>query len=88
MPKRARITDVSPRDGLQNEPLRADGSAIPTADKARLINALTNTGIDEVEITSFVSPKWIPQLGDARELCEMLRGSRPKNAWRSALPMA
>lgn len=85
MPKRARITDVSPRDGLQNEPLRADASAIPTADKARLINALTSTGVDEVEITSFVSPKWIPQLGDARELCEMLRGSRPKNVSFSAL---
>lgn len=85
MPKRIRITDVSPRDGLQNEPLRADDSAIPTQDKARLINALVATGVDEVEITSFVSPKWIPQLGDARQLCELLRGTRPTNVSFSAL---
>lgn len=63
MAERVRITDVSPRDGLQNEP-----GVIPTLDKVRLIELLCATGVDEVEITSFVSPKWVPQLGDAAEV--------------------
>ena len=67
MPPNVRITDVSPRDGLQNEP-----APIATADKARLVRALLATGVDEVEVTSFVSPKWVPQLGDAAELLAML----------------
>ncbi len=58
-----RITDVSPRDGLQNEP-----GVIPTERKVRLIELLSRTGADEIEITSFVSPKWVPQLGDAEEV--------------------
>jgi len=68
MPGRVRITDVSPRDGLQNE-----AAVIPTADKVALIEALCETGVDEVEITSFVSPKWVPQLGDAAEVCAGVR---------------
>jgi hydroxymethylglutaryl-CoA lyase len=63
-----RITDVSPRDGLQNEP-----GVIPTADKARLVELLCETGVDEIEVTSFVSPKWVPQLGDAGELLRVLK---------------
>src|SRR2546423_1072438 len=63
MPERVRITDVSPRDGLQNEP-----GVIPTAEKARLVELLCATGVDEVEVTSFVSGKGVPQLGDAGEL--------------------
>ena len=59
-----RITDVGPRDGLQNE-----AGAIATADKARLVRLLLVTGVDEIEVTSFVSPKWVPQLGDSSELC-------------------
>lgn len=60
-----RITDVSPRDGLQNEP-----GVIPTSDKVKLIELLCKTGVDEVEVTSFVSAKWVPQLGDARQVLE------------------
>ena len=63
MPERVRITDVSPRDGLQNEP-----GVIPTPEKVRLVELLCDTGVDEVEVTSFVSAKWVPQLGDAREV--------------------
>ncbi len=63
MPPRIRITDVSPRDGLQNEP-----APIPTADKVRLVDALSDCAVDEVEVSSFVSPKWVPQLGDAAEV--------------------
>ncbi len=65
MTDRVRITDVAPRDGLQNE-----AALVPTDDKARLIEALCLAGVDEIEVTSFVSPKWIPQLGDAAELLE------------------
>ncbi len=68
MQERVRITDVSPRDGLQNEP-----GVIPAADKVRLIEALLRTGVDEVEATSFVSAKWVPQLGDAEEVLGAIR---------------
>ncbi len=61
--ERVRITDVSPRDGLQNE-----AGVIATADKVRLVDLLSASGVDEVEVTSFVSPKWVPQLGDAAEV--------------------
>jgi hydroxymethylglutaryl-CoA lyase len=63
-----RITDVSPRDGLQNE-----AGVIPTVDKARLVGLLCAAGVDEVEVTSFVSAKWVPQLGDGAEVLGMLR---------------
>lgn len=67
MPEYVRITDVSPRDGLQNEP-----GIIPTPEKVRLIELLAQTGVDEIEVTSFVSPKWVPQLGDAAEVVRFL----------------
>ena len=54
-----RIFEMSPRDGLQNEPL-----SIPTAAKITLINLLSKCGFADIEATSFVSPKWVPQLAD------------------------
>src|SRR4051812_14071963 len=85
--ERVRITDVSPRDGLQNEPLDPGGGAIPAADKARLVELLARTGVDEVEVTSFVSAKWIPQLGDAAEVFALLvpLAARPVRPVFSAL---
>lgn len=80
MAERVRITDVSPRDGLQNEP-----GVIPTAEKVRLVELLCATGVDEIEVTSFVSPRWVPQLGDAAEVCEGLRGRKPSGLEFSAL---
>src|SRR5690606_5164777 len=68
MRQRVRITDVSPRDGLQNEPV-----IIPAARKVRLIELLSRTGVDEIEATSFVSPKWVPQLGDAEQVIAGVR---------------
>lgn len=68
MAELVRITDVSPRDGLQNEP-----GFVSTDDKLALIERLIGAGVDEVEVTSFVSPKWIPQLADAEELLGRLR---------------
>ncbi|MGH7131100.1 MAG: hydroxymethylglutaryl-CoA lyase [Phycisphaerales bacterium] len=80
MPDRVRITDVSPRDGLQNEP-----GVIPTADKVRLVEHLCRTGVDEIEVSSFVSAKWIPQLGDAAEVFDAIRSSKPAAVAFSAL---
>jgi hydroxymethylglutaryl-CoA lyase len=63
LPDRVTVYEVGPRDGLQNE-----ARQVPTADKIRLIEALIAAGVGAIEITSFVSPKWIPQLGDAAEV--------------------
>jgi hydroxymethylglutaryl-CoA lyase len=60
LPSRIRVREVGPRDGFQNEPDR-----IPTADKIRLINALARTGLERLEVTSFVRADVIPQLSDA-----------------------
>ncbi|MEM0983424.1 MAG: hydroxymethylglutaryl-CoA lyase [Planctomycetota bacterium] len=80
MSDRVRITDVAPRDGLQNEPGR-----VPTEGKAELVRALAATGAAEIEVSSFVSPKWIPQLGDAAELFGMLAQDKPESVQFSAL---
>ncbi|WP_426803655.1 hydroxymethylglutaryl-CoA lyase [Xanthomonas campestris] len=58
-----RIVEVGPRDGLQNE-----ANPIATADKIALINQLSATGLRTIEATSFVSPRWVPQLADAAEV--------------------
>lgn len=63
MPARVRIVEVGPRDGLQNE-----RATIATADKIALIDRLSATGLATIEATSFVSPRWIPQLADAAEV--------------------
>ncbi len=62
-PRRVRIYEVGPRDGLQNEQ-----TAVPTEVKARLIDLLADAGLREIEATSFVSPRAIPQLADADAL--------------------
>lgn len=58
-----RIVEVGPRDGLQNE-----GTPISTSEKLAFIDRLREAGLKEIEATSFVSPKWVPQLGDAEAL--------------------
>lgn len=65
------VYEVSPRDGLQNE-----SATVPLSGKLRLIDALVASGLKKVEITSFVSPRWIPQLADADELAEVVQESR------------
>ncbi|HEX7965538.1 MAG TPA: hydroxymethylglutaryl-CoA lyase [Gammaproteobacteria bacterium] len=62
-PKSVKIVEVGPRDGLQNEK-----GIIPAADKVRFIDMLSETGLKTIEATSFVSPKWVPQLADAEEV--------------------
>ena len=60
LPKRVQIIDVGPRDGLQNEK-----QPVPAAAKIELVQRLQAAGLKEIEVTSFVSPKWVPQMGDA-----------------------
>lgn len=63
MPDFVRIFEMGPRDGLQNE-----AAMISTADKVALVDKLSECGFDHVEVTSFVSPKWVPQMADAAEV--------------------
>ena len=63
LPPEVSIYEVSPRDGLQNEAV-----TVPTTRKVRLIEALCASGLRRIEITSFVSPKWVPQLADGDEV--------------------
>lgn len=62
-PKEIHITEVGPRDGLQNQP-----KSVPTQRKIDWINALSATGLSTIETTAFVSPKWVPQLADSKEV--------------------
>ena len=63
MTRHVRIVEVGPRDGLQNEK-----TLVPAADKIALIDRLSATGLQSIEATSFVSPKWVPQLADAADV--------------------
>jgi hydroxymethylglutaryl-CoA lyase len=67
LPDRVSVYEVSPRDGLQNEAV-----TVPTTRKARLVEALVSAGLTRIEVTSFVSPKWIPQLADAEQILGLL----------------
>lgn len=67
IPKRVRIVEVGPRDGLQNE-----AGIVPTDVKLEFIRRLVAAGVRTVEVTSFVNPRWIPALADATELASQL----------------
>lgn len=67
LPDRVTIVDVAPRDGLQNE----DG-VVPAAAKAELVERLASAGLPVVEVTSFVDPRWVPQLADADEVLSLM----------------
>lgn len=63
LPKKVRIVEVGPRDGLQNEK-----QPVPTAIKVELIDRLADCGLTAIEATAFVSPKWVPQMADAAQV--------------------
>jgi hydroxymethylglutaryl-CoA lyase len=63
IPKKIQIVEVGPRDGLQNEK-----DWVPTKTKISLIEKLADAGLTKIEVTSFVSPKWVPQLKDAHQV--------------------
>jgi hydroxymethylglutaryl-CoA lyase len=67
LPPSVTLYEVGPRDGLQNE-----SRLIPTDDKVALIDALSGTGLSAIEITSFVNPRWIPQLADGVEVARRI----------------
>lgn len=67
-PHKVKMVDVGPRDGLQNE-----SAPVPTEVKVRLIERLADAGLPVVEATSFVSPKWVPQMADAAEVMARIR---------------
>ena len=63
-----RLVEVGPRDGLQNE-----ATPVPTEVKVAFVDALSEAGFDEIEVSSFVSARWIPQLADAEEVFARIR---------------
>ena len=67
LPERVTIYEVGPRDGLQNEQ-----ALVPTVVKAEFVTRLSRAGLPVVESTSFVHPKWVPQLADAADLVDVL----------------
>jgi hydroxymethylglutaryl-CoA lyase len=75
-----RIREVGPRDGFQNEP-----EVIATADKVRLIDCLSQTGLRRLEVTSFVRPDVIPQLSDAEEVLRSIKRN-PDVAYSVLIP--
>ncbi|MBA0687690.1 hypothetical protein Goari_015204 [Gossypium aridum] len=68
LPAHVKIVEVGPRDGLQNEK-----EIVPTSTKVQLIKMLVSSGLTVVEATSFVSPKWVPQLADAKDVMDAIR---------------
>jgi hydroxymethylglutaryl-CoA lyase len=68
LPSRVRLVEVGPRDGLQNEK-----AEVPTEVKVRLIDLLSDAGFPAIEATSFVSPKWVPQMADAADVMARIR---------------
>jgi hydroxymethylglutaryl-CoA lyase len=67
LPARARVTEVGPRDGLQNEK-----EVVSTDAKVAFVEGLADAGLREIEVSSFVSPKWVPQLADAEAIFHRL----------------
>lgn len=68
LPTRVKLVDVGPRDGLQNEK-----QPVPAAVKIELVQRLQEAGLKEIEVTSFVSPKWVPQMADNAEVMAGIR---------------
>jgi hydroxymethylglutaryl-CoA lyase len=80
LPADVTLYEVGPRDGLQNE-----SRLIPTTDKVALVDALSETGLQAIEITSFVNPKWIPQLADAVDVASRVK-RKPGIAYSALVP--
>ncbi len=74
LPKKVTIIEVGPRDGLQNEK-----NLIPTAVKIDFITRLQESGLQEMELTSFVSPKWVPQMNDAADIISSCLNMKTRN---------
>ena len=77
---KVRLTEVGPRDGLQNE-----SKPIPTDVKVAFVDALSEAGFDEIEVSAFVSPERVPQLSDAEEVFARIR-RRPSTVYSALVP--
>lgn len=80
-PTEVKIVEVGPRDGLQNE-----SQIIPTATKLELIRRLRESGLRVIEATSFVSPKWVPQMADHTEIYQNIDKSDPYVSYPVLVP--
>jgi len=80
LPSRVSIVEVGPRDGLQNE-----SSAVSTADKVAFINQLSSAGHQVIEVSAFVSPRWVPQMADAADLFARI-ARRPGTRYTALVP--
>ncbi len=80
LPKKVRLVEVGPRDGLQNEK-----QPIEVADKIRLVDDLSAAGLDYIEVGSFVSPKWVPQMAGSAEVFAGIR-QRPGVTYAALAP--
>jgi len=80
LPKSVSIVEVGPRDGLQNE-----AGFVPTEQKIKLIELLSETGLERIEITSFVHPKAIPQLQDSEEVVKRIK-NKPGVVYSTLVP--
>jgi hydroxymethylglutaryl-CoA lyase len=80
LPRRVSVVEVGPRDGLQNEPALVDAAA-----KARFVDLLSEAGLPVVEVTAFVSPKWVPQMADAGEVLRAIT-RRPGTRYTALVP--
>ena len=68
LPQRVKLVDVGPRDGLQNEK-----QTVPADVKVELVHRLQGAGLSEIEVTSYVSPKWVPQMADNAQVMSGIR---------------
>src|SRR3972149_6542483 len=80
LPKKVKMVEVGPRDGLQNE-----ARAVPTAVKIELIDRLSDAGLSAIEATAFVSPKWVPQMADNAQVMAGIR-RKPGGAYPVLVP--
>jgi hydroxymethylglutaryl-CoA lyase len=80
LPRRVTVVEVGPRDGLQNEPALVD-----TATKARFVDLLSASGLPVIEVTAFVSPRWVPQMADAGEVVQAI-ARRPGTRYSALVP--
>lgn len=80
--RRVTIVEVGPRDGLQNEP-----AAVTTTDKVKFIDRLSGAGLPVIEASAFVSPRWVPQMGDAADVFAAI-SRRPGTRYSALVPNA
>jgi len=82
LPARVTVVEVGARDGLQNEP-----ALVSTADKIAFVDRLTDAGLPVIEVSAFVSPKWVPQMADGSEVLAGIR-RRPGTRYTALVPNA